>query len=334
MHVLKKILIFLFMAGTIIFLLYGCSVTSEDANPKIHEQISTPCIPYQLTPVTYPWNSNRLLYVLVEGNKEYGINASRVIKDLREVLDKTIQPNDQIIIGWIEPDTLQKSIIINEKIPAISKPDISPLPIFPTNTITNNIYPTDTPGSTSKEMQIKRDIIRTSTATAMFATEQVRINNCILTQWQEQYMKAIDEWENNRETILKQPIEDISDNLESLQFGQEESKSHLFEALDLASIVISSECKASDDCQPVILVFSNFSDYRIHIESYENNLDLSEIDVISVLYNCDYLYDRSENCSDKVISWEDAFKEANARNITFIPGQNVSIDLVQALERR
>lgn len=276
--------------------------------------------------VNHASDPSKLIVVLVKEHPNYKEYAQQAFDILLEVFPKLLEPGDRVIMMTMEDSSLSDAIFFDGEISPLQKPAIVNSPT-PPPTIGPLPSPTALPQGGYMEAVATQDAIRYMQGTQVAATAMAFEYACAQEEWKQNGEQIWRDWQTKRLKSISEFTDTLSDSINTnVSQGFQIKKSQVFEALQLASLLLRTECAGYDECH--LVIFSDFYDYRIGTPP-PINLMLDDIDVVGVLLNCQY---KSE-CQDNLIWWQSYFDSLSVSQIEFVTGNKAEQTLLDHFRR-
>lgn len=260
-------------------------------------------------------DGNKLIVVLIKEHPNYKDYAFQAFEILSRVLPQVLEPSDRVILMSMEETKLSDAVFFDDDVdfvekPAIADPPIEPLPlgeiVLPT--------PTALPQGGYMESVATNDAEKYIQGTQAAATQAFFEYGCEKEKWEQESQDSWHEWDEEKKEVISEFMGEFSAAVETNKNqGFTKETSQMFEAVQLASQILNTECAKFSRCD--LIIFSDFYDYRTE-RPEQIQITIPEIDVAGLLLNCKYL----SECQNYITFWSGNFEFYGTSSSVF--GQN------------
>jgi len=269
---------------------------------------STPCPPPTKIVVMQETRKPYLIFVLIDKTITYRNNFKHTQYVLKK-LSPILYPGDRLVLAWMSKSNLWYGL--NESVFFDDRVEVIPTQIFPTTIPTPTILPSPTLIPTRRSNLGATAVAKTQSAvfTEVSITQTAVANgyNCIYDESATQYEIVLATLDANQQQNVNKFVQSIDQVFSSLEFNEQDQDTiePVFESIQMASEFFQENC--TDEYERcVLLLFSDLNDYRERFDTEAINvqIDLQNVDVVSILYQCKY---KDGTCEKKIEAWENHF---------------------------
>jgi hypothetical protein len=308
-----------------------------------------PCPPVVMNTPDFSSNEFRktILVILIQPEAYYGYSA-QALDTINAVLPRVLEPGDDYyLVRMGAPiDDLDAALIFRGTVSKLTRPPIPATPTYvPTTTQTTTSV--RTPQSAVGQQAATVQAQQTRTVLAATATQDQYLYNCAMLSWRDRYQETASAWEATRTKMVGGLTGQLQTNATGYPSTAEAMPTALrhtvYESLHHVTTIFKNyACGVDDRC--FLIVFSDLNDWRPSPPDYvpfdaanPHGADLTGINVISVMYNCNLL----TQCEDAQTKWTASFgfygaytppAYMNADGLK--PGDGLENDLINTLSRR
>lgn len=290
-----------------IFIIFSLLISTVSSCKPIFKppQANGNC-PYELSPEfkSYDFGSeeSKYVFVLIDQSFEYKSTP----QDL-ELLSKNITANmfagDRLVVAWINLDDSTKTIIFDERIEKVRKPQFPPT--FPSPSLTPHLTPSHVTTIQGQQIQTNEAIDKDNKV----------INEkhfCKIGEWNAESDEMFRRWEHERDEEIASFVNEANETLQPSIAKETSGGRLLYESLSTASQMLQSAVAKKQHNKYILIVFSNMDDWRPK-KPDDLKINLKGIDTIIVSQHCKYEID----CTVKSI-WEEQLTDFGADTPLFL----------------
>jgi hypothetical protein len=247
----------------------------------------------------------KLVVILVKEHPDYREYAYQAFDILLRVLPQVIEPSDRVVMLSMEQSNIDSAIFFDDEVEFVERPPVSEPPIAPP-TVGSLPPPSAKPQGRYMESVATQDAIRYIEGTKVSATKAYFEYECGKVNWNRGNEEEWQKWNANKEAAILKFMNEFSARIEENKAqGFHTSISQVFEALQIASLILNTECSKYAVCDFVI--FSDFYDYR-NFQPLQTDIIFPNIEIAPMLLDCAFVY----QCQDKITFWSETFKTFGA----------------------
>lgn len=311
---------------TLLILIQLSCGTSSNNSTTIAIVTSTTC-PTNIPRTNYQSEySPILIYTLVEGTENYREHIVYSFEILHEVLQNKIQPNDKVLVSFMEYADVELARIFNEEVANVEIPSYTYFPfVQPTIPIITPLPTTE--GSFGQIVQTT-EVFVTETAYSSLLTQAANDYNCSQIIEENQNRDLYKNWETNRQDAVNEFLNNYSSSIENIDLDNLSEITNPIRAMSQASEIFDLYRNPDTYKKDYLIIFSNLGAV-ISSPPSGDNINLEGVTVFVTLQECIFLSD----CSGTVNRWDTYLKEAGATSVTFIHKGNELDTLLSGIER-
>lgn len=252
---------------------------------------------------------------------------------IKAVLADTVEPGDSIVIFKMGPLNFEESLLFDGRVDDVVQAVIPPSPTFiPSVTATNTPVATLTPGLYAKQTEVAATL--TQGVIQITATHASVIDGCAQDAWEKQYEEIVRGQQDVRATVIASFNDQLNATATPAAEFPENYSHQVFESLQFSTLAFNQECKSDKYRSCLLIIFSNLSEYRLTPPDYfDTPINLGNVDVLSVLLNCQAMFDPSCKATEEY--WSELFVNGlGAKSSSFIANDNVEQDVTNFIRSK
>lgn len=248
----------------------------------------------------------RLIVILVKEHPDYKEFAYQAFDILNRVLPQILEPSDRVIMLSMEQPNRETALFFDGQVDFVEKPPVLNPPVAPP-TIGSLPPPLEEPQGGYNEAVATQNTIRYIEGTKVSATKASFEYECEIEQWNQGNNEEWQKWNTKKQAAISKFMKEFSSKIEDNKAqGFHTSTSQVFEAVEIASTILNSECSKYVGCKFVI--FSDFYDYR-NFQPVQTEITLPDsIEIAPMLLDCKF----TSECQDEITFWGETFKSFGA----------------------
>lgn len=225
-----------------------------------------------------------------------------------------------------------------------STPDVSEEDIFSQSQTRTAFPPQATQTVEVYETQVMETEVAsraTSTAFKATATEIAALNNCAIQAWNEEYAEIDARWQNQKATHKAEFLTHVAGTIvpggESTQTISQTTptpytQAEVYDGLASASLVFSNLCDEDIFSRCILIILDNLEDWRPS-KPPEYDIQLDNVDVISILPNCEEVFSPSPLCGPAQEHWTPQFILFGANSVQYHNNRDIMNYLVEQIDK-
>jgi len=243
----------------------------------------------------------RLIVILVKEHPDYREYAYQAFDILLRVLPQILEPSDRVIMLSMEQPNLNSALFFDDEVDFVERPPVLDPPIAPPP-IGSLPPPSAEPQGGYMESVATQDANRYIEGTKISATKASFEYECAKEEWNQGNNEEWQKWNVKKQAAIVEFMNEFSIKVENNKAqGFHTSTSQVFEAVEITSSILNTECSKYAECDFVI--FSDFYDYR-NFQPLQKEIALPNIEIAPMLLDCKFTYE----CQDKITFWDETFK--------------------------
>ncbi len=290
------------------------------------------CAPFLVNtqpPLFYP---SKLIVVLYQTESWDTTYADQSLQIIYNVIPSVISPGDYIQIFTIGQKYYEDAEVIAGIVGRnIERPGIPATPVAPAGWT-----PIPSPTSsniTFENIEGKARYEAMQTASVATATYEAQVYNCIEWDYSSKYGEIATSWAATQSAMISNYATQIQEAVSTYNQGKwdrpEPEQSMLFYSFSHATITFEAECSKFDRC--ILIVLSDFEDWRAPEVEQSLNINLSNVEVLAPLLTCRNI-NRPE-CSAKIAEWLPKFSSYGVRSVEFTDTNDAELWLISRIRR-
>lgn len=244
----------------------------------------------------------KYIFVLIDQSFEYKYTP----EDL-ELLSENITANmfagDRLVVAWINLDDSTKTIIFDERIEKVRKPQFPPT--FSAPLLTPHLTPSHVTTIQGQQIQTNEAIDKDNKV----------INEkhfCKIGEWNAQSDEKFNHWRHEQDEEISSFKHEANEVLQPSIAKETSSGRLIYESFSTASQMLQSAISKQQHNKYILIVFSNMDDWRPE-KPEEVQINLTGIDTLIVSQHCKYEID----CTVKSV-WEEQLIDFGAVSPLFL----------------